>query len=307
MSNKILILGSNGFVGKSVAQKLKGNLIYAFNRKKDFDLKNEKRLFKFLVNKKFKYILNLAAHVGSVHYVNEKQADVYSDNLKIDLSIYSAVSKMDKKPIIINFIANCVYPKYLKSQIEYKILEGSPHESVLPFANSRRNTLSLSKFYKRQYQVKTINLIIPSLYGPGDYLDPNRTHALNGIIIRSLKFKKKNKVFDIWGDGRIKREWLFIEDLTKIVSKIVNSKIDYNIDILNIAKNKSYTNNFLIKKIHKLISISPKIQNLVKKKLSIHKERKLNNFKFKKIFPKFNFTDLNISLRKTINYYKKKF
>ena len=133
------------------------------------------------------------------------------------------------------------------------------------------------------------------------------TIALNGIIIRSLKFKKKNKVFDIWGDGRIKREWLFIEDLTKIVSKIVNSKIDYNIDILNIAKNKSYTNNFLIKKIHKLISISPKIENLVKKKLSIHKERKLNNFKFKKIFPKFNFTDLNISLRKTINYYKKKF
>ncbi len=305
MSNKILILGSNGFVGKSVAQKLKGNLIYKFNRKKDFDLKNEKRLFKFLVNKKFKYILNLAAHVGSVHYVNEKQADVYTDNIKIDLSIYSAISKMDKKPIIVNFIANCVYPKYLKSQIEHKILEGSPHDSVLPFAYSRRNTLSLSKFYKKQYQVKTINLIIPSLYGPGDYLDPNRTHALNGIIIRSLKIKKKNKIFDIWGDGRIKREWLFIEDLSKIISKIVNNKID-NIDILNIAKNKSYTNNFLINKIHKLISISPKIENLMKKKLSIHKERKLNNLKFKKIFPKFNFTDLNISLRKTINYYKKK-
>ena len=57
MLNKILILGSNGFVGKSVAQKLKGNLIYTFNRKKNFDLKNEKKLFKFLVNKKFKYIL----------------------------------------------------------------------------------------------------------------------------------------------------------------------------------------------------------------------------------------------------------
>jgi len=306
MSNKILILGSNGFVGKSIAHKLRNKKIYKFNRKKNFDLKNENKLFHFLLKKKFKYILNLAAHVGSVHYVYENQADVYSDNLRIDLSIYKAVSKMSEKPIIINFIANCVYPKDLKSQIENKILDGSPHESVLPFANSRRNTLSLSKFYKKQYQIKTINLIIPSLYGPGDYLDPNRTHALNGIIIRSLKLKKKNTNFDIWGDGTIKREWLFIDDLTKVVSMIINGQT-HDIDILNIAKNKSYTNIFLVKRIHKLISIKPKIENLKKNKLAIHKERKLNNIKFKKVFKKFNFTDLDHSLSKTINYYKNKF
>ncbi len=243
--------------------------------------------------------------MGSVHYVNKNQADVYSDNIKIDLSIYNSVSKLKVKPIIINFIANCVYPEKLKSQVEYKILDGSPHESVLAFANSRRNTLSLSKFFNNQHQIITINLVIPSLYGPGDYLDPNRTHALNGIIIRSLKLNKKNDIFDIWGDGKIKREWLFIEDLTNVVSKILNIK-NHKLDILNIAKNKSYTNFYLIKKIHKLISIKPKIENLKNNELKIHKERKLNNSKFKKVFKNFNFTDLDLSLKKTINYYKKK-
>ena len=210
MSNKILILGSRGFVGKSVVKKLKFKQIYKFNKEKDFDLKNEEKLQKFLIKNKFKYILNLAAHVGSVHYVNKKQADVYTDNLKIDISLYRAVSKINNKPIIINFIANCVYPKNLKSQIEKKIFDGSPHESVLPFANSRRNTLFLSKFYEKQYFIKSINLILPSLYGPGDYIDPDRTHALNGIIIRSLMFKKKNKktALYIWGNGNIIREWL---------------------------------------------------------------------------------------------------
>lgn len=305
MSNKILILGSNGFVGKAVAKKLRKKQIYKFNRKKNFDLKSEKKLTSFLMKKKFNYILNLAAHVGSVHYVNENQADVYSDNIKIDLSIYNSVSKLKVKPIIINFIANCVYPEKLKSQVENKILDGSPHESVLAFANSRRNTLSLSKFFNNQHQIITINLVIPSLYGPGDYLDPNRTHALNGIIIRSLKLNNKNKIFDIWGDGKIKREWLFIDDLTSVVSKILNIE-NRKINILNIAKNKSHTNIYLIKKIHKLISIKPKIENLKNNKLKIHKERKLNNSKFKKIFKNFNFTDLDLSLKKTINYYKKK-
>lgn len=305
MSNKILILGSNGFVGKAIAKKLRNKPIYKFNRKKNFDLKNENKLTRFLIKEKFKYILNLAAHVGSVHYVNANQADVYSDNIKIDLSIYNSVSKLTVKPIIINFIANCVYPEKLKSQEEHKILDGTPHESVLAFANSRRNTLSLSTFFNNQHKIKTINLVIPSLYGPGDYLDPNRTHALNGIIIRSLKLNKNNEIFDIWGDGKIKREWLFIDDLTNVVSKILNIK-NRKIDILNIAKNKSYTNIYLINKIHKLISIKPKIENSKNNKLKIHKERKLNNSKFKKLFKHFNFTDLDISLKKTINYYKKK-
>ena len=52
MSNKILILGSNGFVGKAVAKKLRKKQIYKFNRKKNFDLKSEKKLTRFLMKRK---------------------------------------------------------------------------------------------------------------------------------------------------------------------------------------------------------------------------------------------------------------
>ena len=39
---------------------------------------------------------------------------------------------------------------------------------------------------------KTTNLIIPNSYGPEDYLDEERTHAMNGIIMRMIK-SKNNK------------------------------------------------------------------------------------------------------------------
>ena len=41
-----------------------------------------------------------------------------------------------------------------------------------------------------QYGVRTVNLLLPNTYGPGDSIDPNHTHALNGMIIRMLKAKK---------------------------------------------------------------------------------------------------------------------
>ncbi len=52
MSNKILILGSNGFVGKAIAKKLRNKTIFKFNRKKNFDLRNENKLTRFLRKKK---------------------------------------------------------------------------------------------------------------------------------------------------------------------------------------------------------------------------------------------------------------
>ena len=41
-----------------------------------------------------------------------------------------------------------------------------------------------------QHGIKTVNLLLPNTYGPGDSIDPNHTHALNGMIIRMLKAKK---------------------------------------------------------------------------------------------------------------------
>jgi hypothetical protein len=34
-----------------------------------------------------------------------------------------------------------------------------------------------------------VKLIVPNAYGPHDYLDEQRTHAMNGIIMRMIKSK----------------------------------------------------------------------------------------------------------------------
>ena len=76
----------------------------------------------------------------------------------------------------------------------------------------------ISQVYFQQYGVKSINLLIPNTFGPGDDIDPNKTHALNGMIIRMIKAKmNKSDEFEIWGSGNPVREWAYVDDVADIL------------------------------------------------------------------------------------------
>ena len=63
-----------------------------------------------------------------------------------------------------------------------------------------------------------MNILFPNTYGPGDSIDPNHTHALNGMIIRMLEAQKKNeKQFVVWGTGSPVREWAYIDDFVDVL------------------------------------------------------------------------------------------
>lgn len=302
---KILILGDSGFVGSNIKKKITSSNIAKVYTIGNIDLRNIDKLNNFLKNKNFDYIINVAAHVGSVHYVTKKSADVFSDNILIDTNLYKAVNFCKLNSIIINIIANCIYPHNLKIQIENKWNLGPVHQSVLPFASAKRNLKTLTELFYRQYKLRSINLICPSLYGPGDHLDPNKTHALNGMIVRMLSNqKKKIKNFDLWGNGRAIREWLYIDDLNNIILLVLKKKIKH-LPIINIAQNKSYS----IKCLAKIISIKLSykinfIQNNNYQK--VHKSRQLDNTFFKKIFKNFKFINIESGIENSISYYKEK-
>ena len=81
---------------------------------------------------------------------------------------------------------------------------------------------------------------MPNAYGPGDYTDPNRTHALNGMIIRMLKAKENDdKEFVIWGSGKPTREWIYVKDLARMLVESIESQ-GLQIDPVNIAQNHAY-------------------------------------------------------------------
>ena len=85
-----------------------------------------------------------------------------------------------------------------------------------------------------------------NLYGPGDNFDVKSGHVLPGLVNKIHDAKKQNKKnVTIWGTGKPKREFLFVDDLADalvFLMKNYNSSDHINVgsgnevSILNLAK-----------------------------------------------------------------------
>src|SRR3989338_7648854 len=72
--------------------------------------------------------------------------------------------------------------KTTKDFKEDKWWDGPLHESVLVYGFVRKASWVQSWAYYKQHGFKTINLILPNMYGPGDHFDETRSHALGALI-----------------------------------------------------------------------------------------------------------------------------
>jgi GDP-L-fucose synthase len=79
-----------------------------------------------------------------------------------------------------------------------------------------------------------------NLYGPGDNYDLKNCHVIPALIkkFHEAKIKKFSKVL-VWGSGRQKREFLYVDDLAEASIRVMNleKKIYY--------KNTDFTNNHI--------------------------------------------------------------
>ena len=302
----ILILGGSGFLGTKIKKKLKSkHKVKDLSRSNGNDLRYSKIIRKNL-KQNYDVIINCAAHVGNLSYLKSNKASVMSNNLKIYQNLYDEICHSNIKPHIINLISNCVYPGDQVIQKEKNIFKGSVHESVEPFGLPKLILLKLSLFYQEQYNINSLNLVLPNAFGPGDHLDINRSHALNGIIDRMIEAKKNNDInFEIWGSGKPKREWIFAEDVARIIDLTISKRKFLNkIKIINIAQNKSYSINFIAKEVKKYLKYKGKLINNKNLPDGAPIKQLDNNF-FKKNYKNFKFSKFENALKKTINYYLK--
>ena len=237
-----MILGKTGFIGQNLYNKMfnDGQEVIGCSRSTGVDMLVYEEIRDFFKDHQPGIIYNAASHGGSMRYVRDYAANVLSDNLQMSLNLYKAVLELNPTIKIIQPFSNCSYPGDSSVQYEENWLSGDVHKSVFSFGNSKRGIYYISKCYNDQYGINTVNLLFPNTYGPGDSIDPNHTHALNGMIIRMLKAKRAgDKEFVVWGTGKPVREWAYIDDFVNALYMAKN--LDNVIYPLNIGQQKGYS------------------------------------------------------------------
>jgi GDP-L-fucose synthase len=307
MVGNIILLGANGFVGKNVAEVLSDNnhSFIPASRTTGIDLRDPEQTSAFLLKHKPAFIINCAAHVGSLNYVTEQAANVISDNSRMILGMYEAVAKTCPKAIILNPIANCAYPAKADTFIEDAWWDGHLHRSVLSYGATRRLMWSVGESFQMQYGIRSIYLMVPNMYGPYDSTDPNKAHALNALISKFVKAQQTNQqIIEIWGTGMAIREWLYAKDFGQIVLKVLKNPNMLGLsEPVNIAQNFGLSVKELVNVIQSTFSYTGKIVWDTSKPDGAPK-KVMDDRRFRKIFPDFRFTEFYAGIRNTIDYYK---
>jgi len=305
---KVLLLGASGFVGKNVAELLdeKENIsLFPVSRSNGFDLRDLELTKKYFHEIKPDTIVNCAAQVGSLNYVTEKAAEIVDANMRMLLNIYKATSQSCPQSVIINPVANCAYPGNLDFYTESKFWEGKIHESVLSYGSTRRMMTVLSECYKAQYKIRSVNFYVPNMYGPYDSPNPNKAHALNALISKLVKAKhQKDNRIEVWGTGRVIREWLYAKDFARIVAHTIDD-VDNPIydEPFNIGQNYGLS----IKELVEIIVGETGFEGEIVWNRSMPDgapKKVMDDTKFRQKFPEFRFTDFIEGIRKTIQYYE---
>jgi GDP-L-fucose synthase len=221
------------------------------------------------------------------------------------INIFKVISEVNPNILLINPLANCSYPgETLDILEESNWWEGIVHKSVESYGNTKKIGFILSECYKKQYGINTINLLVPNAYGPFDYTDEERTHAMNGIILRLIKAKRNNdKNFIIWGTGTPIREWIYMEDTARIIKHIVDNNLFNLPNPINLGQEQGVSITESVKMVQEVLDMNLNI-DYDSSKIDGAPKKIMSNKLFKQFFPDFNFTEIKEGIEKTIQYYE---
>jgi GDP-L-fucose synthase len=258
--SKIYVAGHLGLVGSSITRKLrlKGYKNLIFRTKDELDLQNQLSVAKFFKKEKPDYVFLAAARVGGIKANEDFPADFIFQNLSIQNNIiHNSYLAGVKKLLFLG--SSCIYPRDCKQPIREEYFMTGPLEKTNePYAIAKIAGIKMCEAYNKQYGTKFISVMPTNLYGPNDNFNPDSSHVLPALIQRFHEAKTKNKKeAAVWGTGKPKREFLYVDDLADALVFLMNN-YDKN-EIINIGTGEDISIKDLAKKIKEIIGFSGKI------------------------------------------------
>ena len=284
----ILILGSNGFIGKNISKH------FIDSTKVDSSFHNFLDGPGYDKFNKHDIIIDCVGKYGGLPYNQKYNEEVYFENTLININIKKLIKFLDPTRYI-KIYGACMYPT-VEYDVQEEILEthytfaDSVKWSALPQLNDLR--------YLKQSNIPHDALVVTNCYGLGDHYGHERSHVIGSVL---TKMRSNKAQINCIGTGISTRDFLFVDDLGAIIKKLIN--FEPTNDTINVSTGHQISIAKMIEKIAKNYGYTGKIlwgddnDNGV-----IHKG--MNNKKLLTLLGGFEFTTFDDGISKVVNDFK---
>lgn len=197
---RVLIVGDEGFIGSRIKQVLqdKGILIAGFDKEKGQDLRDWDLVKNTISSFEPDYVVHCAANL------NNDTFSCMSNNIIGSTHLFEACSRFGVKKLI-NFSSAAVYGNSV-----LPVHELSHRRPINIYGWSKLCVENL--LYQYLGKLNFVNLRLSNVYGIGG----------KGIINKAIVCGKHNKILTLYNNGQSIRDFIFVEDIIKIVMMSIN-------------------------------------------------------------------------------------
>lgn len=219
---RVLVTGGGGFIGKHLCAALmqEGAEVKAL-RSSECDLLCYEQIEVSLQSESFDLIFHLAADVGGIGYMQAHGAEVFENNLLMNTQLLRAARRNGVGKLVNIASINCYPAEAEAPYLESSLFDGQPALPVLGYAYAKRAMLVHSELARQQFGFNSINLILDSVYGPGESFSLDTARVLPANVARFVDAAHSGvEEVTCWGTGEPVRDFLHVDDA---VSAIIQS------------------------------------------------------------------------------------
>ena len=157
-------------------------------------------------------VLNLAAKVTGIEYNRFNMADMFENNMRLQMNVLQAASQ-SKVSRFLQVSTACIYPHDAKVPTpESEGGRGEPEPTNEGYGLAKLMGEKLALYYAREKKMQVVMGRPFNAYGPRDHFDEATSHVIPALMKRILD---GDDPVVIWGTGNQSRAFVHARDLAR--------------------------------------------------------------------------------------------
>ena len=277
---KVVVIGNTGFIGN--------NIFNFLDKVKEYDLigisKNEIDLGRknsYVALLKYLTADSIVIMCAGVKKQLGDNLDIYEKNLNIINNFCRTISRISPQKIIY-FSSASVYGE--DAVYSEKISEKTPVQPSTYYGIAKYTAERLLEKTCTENKAELVILRPPLIYGKNDR---SRGYGPTGFTYKAIN----NEEIILWGDGTEYREFVYVEDVSKIISLLINS--DHN-GVVNLVSGRSYNFQQILDSLSEILGSGIKVKERERSKAKV--DHHYSNDVLNHLVGDFKFTSLKNGL-----------